>query len=152
MSKLHDTLEKYIATRNIDPELKNYALADMENQIVQEIVAQKAAEIDKATLELQRKRMEQERHEKITQRIKDAERTFWVVAVLGLMIGLAGNQITELVSLTKEWVGGSRLVGTIVVVGLLFLGVYLVFEREYIKTANDIITDFFRKGYEDRDA
>ena len=68
------------------------------------------------------------------------------------MIGLAGNQITELVSLTKEWVGGSRLVGTIVVVGLLFLGVYLVFEREYIKTANDIITDFFRKGYEDRDA
>ena len=152
MSKLHDTLEKYIATRDIDPELKNYALADMENQIVQEIVAQKAAEIDKATLELQRKRMEQERHEKITQRIKDAERTFWVVAVLGLMIGLAGNQITELVSLTKEWVGGSRLVGTIVVVGLLFLGVYLVFEREYIKTANDIITDFFRKGYEDRDA
>ena len=152
MSKLHDTLEKYIATRNIDPELKNYALADMENQIVQEIVAQKAAEIDKATLELQRKRMEQERHEKIEQRIKEAERTFWIVVVLGLMIGLAGNQITELVSLTKEWVGGSHLVGTIVVVGLLLLGAYLVFEREYIKTANDIITDFFRKGYEDRDA
>ena len=150
MSKLHDTLEKYIATRNIDPELKNYALADMENQIVQEIVAQKAAEIDKATLELQRKRMEQERHEKIEQRIKEAERTFWIVVVLGLMIGLAGNQLTEMIASLKDVIDFNRLVITLAFTVLFLGGVYLVFKWEYIRTADEFIRDFFRKDFEEQ--
>ena len=150
MSKLHDTLEKYIATRNIDPELKNYALADMENQIVQEIVAQKAAEIDKATLELHRKRMEQERHEKIEQRIKEAERTFWIVVVLGLMIGLAGNQLTEMIASLKDVIDFNRLVITLAFTVLFLGGVYLVFKWEYIRTADEFIRDFFRKDFEEQ--
>lgn len=150
MSKLHDTLEKYIATRNIDPEFKNYALADMENQIVQEIVAQKAAEIDKATLELQRKRMEQERHEKIEQRIKEAERTFWIVVVLGLMIGLAGNQLTEMIASLKDVIDFNRLVITLAFTVLFLGGVYLVFKWEYIRTADEFIRDFFRKDFEEQ--
>lgn len=150
MSKLHDTLGKYIATRNIDPELKNYALADMENQIVQEIVAQKAAEIDKATLELQRKRMEQERHEKIEQRIKEAERTFWIVVVLGLMIGLAGNQLTEMIASLKDVIDFNRLVITLAFTVLFLGGVYLVFKWEYIRTADEFIRDFFRKDFEEQ--
>ena len=150
MSKLHDTLEKYIATRNIDPELKNYALADMENQIVQEIVAQKAAEIDKATLELQRKRMEQERHEKIEQRIKEAERTFWIVVVLGLMIGLAGNQITEIISSVKELFEVNQTIPTLIVTVAIACGIYFVIQRQYISTATELINDFFRKGYEEQ--
>ena len=150
MSKLHDTLEKYIATRNIDPELKNYALADMENQIVQEIVAQKAAEIDKATLELQRKRMEQERHEKIEQRIKEAERTFWIVVVLGLMIGLAGNQLTEIISSVKEQIEVNRTIPTLIVIVAIAYGIYFVIQRQYISTATELINDFLRKGHEEQ--
>ena len=149
MSKLHDTLEKYIATRDIDPELKNYALADMENQIVQEIVAPKAAEIDKATLELQRKRLEKERHETIARRIKDAERTFWVIVVLGLMIGLAGNQLTEMIASLKDVIDLNRLVITLAFTVLFLGGVYLVFKWEYIRTADEFIRDFFRKDFEE---
>lgn len=152
MSKLHDTLEKYIAKCSIDPELKDYALAEMENEIVREIIEQRAAEIDNAVLELQRKRMEKERHEKITQRIKDAERTFLVVVVLGLMIGLAGNQITEILSFVKEQIEVNRTILTLIFTAVIACGVYLIFKRQYISTATDLINDFFRKGYEDRDA
>lgn len=150
MSKLHDTLEKYIATRDIDPELKNYALANMENQIVQEIVAQKAAEIDKATLKLQRKRMEQERHEKIEQRIKEAERTFWIVVVLGLMIGLAGNQITEIISSVKEQFEVNRAMVSFGITVFIACGIYFVIQRQYISTATELINDFLRKGHEEQ--
>ena len=41
MSKLHDTLERYLDTKKIDPELKDYALTEMENEIVREIIEQK---------------------------------------------------------------------------------------------------------------
>ena len=74
----------------------------MEEEIVKEIIEQEVAKIESRARELERKRMEKERHEKMAQRIKDAERTFWIVVVLGLMIGLAGNQITEIISSAKE--------------------------------------------------
>ena len=45
MSKLHDTLERYLDTKKIDPELKDYALTEMENEIVREIIEQKAVEL-----------------------------------------------------------------------------------------------------------
>lgn len=149
MSKLHDTLEKYIAKCNIDPELKEYALADMENEIIQDIIEQRAAEIENAALELQRKRLEKERHETIARRIKDAERTFWVIVVLGLMIGLAGNQLTEMIASLKDVIDLNRLVITLAFTVLFLGGVYLVFKWEYIRTADEFIRDFFRKDFEE---
>ena len=63
MSKLHDTLERYLDTKKIDPELKDYALTEMENEIVREIIEQKAVEFDNAVHKLQRERTEKERYD-----------------------------------------------------------------------------------------
>lgn len=150
MSKLHDTLERYLDTKKIDPELKDYALTEMENEIVREIIEQKAVEFDNAVHKLQRERTEKERYEKINQRIKDAERTFLVVVVLGLMIGLAGNQITEIISSVKEQFEVNRTILTLISTGVIACGVYLIFKRQYISTATDLINDFFQKGREEQ--
>lgn len=94
MSKLRDTLEKYISTQNIQEDYRHYVLDKMEEEIVQEVVKQKAKEIcDKA-----KARKEQE---EVRQRIKSARAAFWTVLALGLLIGLLGNQITELISDAK---------------------------------------------------
>lgn len=150
MSKLHDTLEKYLDTKKIEPELKDYALTEMEKEIVQEIIEQEAAKIENKVLELQRKRMEKERHEKIEQRIKEAERTFWIVVVLGLMIGLAGNQLTEIISSVKEQIEVNRTIPTLIVIVAIAYGIYFVIQRQYISTATELINDFLRKGHEEQ--
>lgn len=121
----------------------------MENEIIQDIIEQRAAEIENAALELQRKRLEKERHETIARRIKDAERTFWVIVVLGLMIGLAGNQLTEMIASLKDVIDLNRLVITLAFTVLFLGGVYLVFKWEYIRTADEFIRDFFRKDFEE---
>mgnify|MGYP003086518307 CR=1 FL=1 len=87
---------------------------------------------------------------KKNQRIKDAERTFLVVVVLGLMIGLAGNQITEIISSIKEQFEVNRTILTLIFTAVIAYGVYLIFKRQYISTATDLINDFFRKGHEEQ--
>ncbi|MBF1662766.1 MAG: hypothetical protein ACFNLF_04290 [Selenomonas noxia] len=150
MSKLHDTLEKYYSVRNSDPEFKEPALAYMEEEIVKEIIEQEVAKIESRARELERKRMEKERHEKMAQRIKDAERTFWIVVVLGLMIGLAGNQITEIISSAKEQFEVNPMIPTMLVTVAIAYGIYLIFQRHYISTAVDLINEFARKGQKEQ--
>ena len=150
MSTLHDTLTEYLSTQEGSPKLKKLAIEQLENRITQEIVEQEATKIENKALELQRERIEKERHEKMAQRIKDAERTFLVVVVLGLMIGLAGNQITEIISSIKEQFEVNRTILTLIFTAVIAYGVYLIFKRQYISTATDLINDFFRKGHEEQ--
>jgi hypothetical protein len=150
MSTLHDTLTEYLSTQEGSPKLKKLAIEQLENRITQEIVEQEATKIENKALELQRERTEKERYEKINQRIKDAERTFLVVVVLGLMIGLAGNQITEIISSIKEQFEVNRTILTLIFTAVIAYGVYLIFKRQYISTATDLINDFFRKGHEEQ--
>ena len=150
MSTLHDTLTEYLSTQEGSPKLKKLAIEQLENRITQEIVEQEATKIENKALELQRERIEKERHEKMAQRIKDAERTFWIVVVLGLMIGLAGNQITEIISSIKEQFEVNRTILTLIFTAVIAYGVYLIFKRQYISTATDLINDFFRKGHEEQ--
>lgn len=150
MSTLHDTLTEYLSSQEGSPKLKKLAIEQLENRITQEIVEQEATKIENKALELQRERTEKERYEKINQRIKDAERTFLVVVVLGLMIGLAGNQITEIISSIKEQFEVNRTILTLIFTAVIAYGVYLIFKRQYISTATDLINDFFRKGHEEQ--
>lgn len=150
MSTLHDTLTEYLSTQEGSPKLKKLAIEQLENRITQEIVEQEATKIENKALELQRERIEKERHEKMAQRIKDAERTFWIVVVLGLMIGLAGNQITEIISFVKEKFEVNRTQVSFGITVFIACGIYFVFQRQYISTATDLINDFFRKGHEEQ--
>ena len=132
MSTLHDTLTEYLSTQEGSPKLKKLAIEQLENRITQEIVEQEATKIENKALELQR------------------ARTFLVVVVLGLMIGLAGNQITEIISSIKEQFEVNRTILTLIFTAVIAYGVYLIFKRQYISTATDLINDFFRKGHEEQ--
>lgn len=150
MSTLHDTLTEYLSAQEGSSKIKKLAIEQLEDRITREIIEQEAAKIENKALELRRKRMEQERHEKMEQRIKEAERTFWLVVVLGLMIGLAGNQLTEIISSVKELFEVNQTIPTLIVTVAIACGIYFVIQRQYISTATELINDFFRKGHEEQ--
>lgn len=138
MSKLRDTLEKYISTQNIQEDYRHYVLDKMEEEIVQEVVKQKAKEIcDKA-----KARKEQE---EVRQHIKSARAAFWTVLALGLLIGLLGNQITELISDAK---GTSIGITWLLVIAISVL-IYVIYDMEYLRQAENIINEWLKKEQED---
>lgn len=102
MSKLHGVLETYVKYVIHDDKtdeavkLRNLAIAQLEQIITDEIVRNEASRIE----ELQRKEHEEylqkERQANLAKRIKDARNAFWTVMVLGLIIGLIGNQFTDI--------------------------------------------------------
>ena len=138
MSKLRDTLEKYISTQNIQEDYRHYVLDKMEEEIVQEVVKQKAKEIcDKA-----KARKEQE---EVRQRIKSARAAFWTVLALGLLIELQGNKITELISDAK---GTSIGITWLLVIAISVL-IYVIYDMEYLRQAENIINEWLKKEQED---
>ncbi|MCI7063184.1 MAG: hypothetical protein MR947_01025 [Mitsuokella jalaludinii] len=140
MSKLRDTLEKYILTQHIEQEYQQYVLEKMEEEIVQEIVKQKVQEInDKAKAEREQ--------EEVSQRIDSARNAFWTVVVLGLLLGLLGNQITELISDTK----GTSVAVTWILVLVMILSVYAIYEIAYLSQAKAIINKWLKKRQEDNE-
>lgn len=140
MSKLRDTLEKYILTQGIKKEYQQYVLEKMEEEIVQEIVKQKVQEInDKAKAEREQ--------EEVSQRIDSARNAFWTVVVLGLLLGLLGNQITELISDTK----GTSVAVTWILVLVMILSVYAIYEIAYLSQAKAIINKWLKKRQEDNE-
>lgn len=140
MSKLRDTLEKYILTQHIEQEYQQYVLEKMEEEIVQEIVKQKVQEInDKAKAEREQ--------EEVSQRIDSARNAFWTVVVLGLLLGLLGNQITELISDTK----GTSVAVTWILVLVMILSVYAIYEIAYLSQAKAIINKWLKERQEDNE-
>lgn len=138
MSKLRDTLEKYILTQEIKKEYQNYVLKQMEEEIVQEIVAQKAEEINAKA----RAKKEQE---EVHQRIQSARTAFWTVLVLGLLIGLLGNQLTELIASAKD---GSAAATWLLALAMIAL-IYIIYKVEYLSQAEDIINKWLKRELED---
>ena len=140
MSKLRDTLEKYISTQDIPKEYQQPVLEKIEEEIIQEIVEQKVQEVyDKA-----KARREQE---EVSQRINSARNAFWTVVVLGLLLGLLGNQITELISSTK----GTSVVATWILVIVMMVCVYVIYEIVYLSQAKDVINKWLKKEKEDNE-
>lgn len=140
MSKLRDTLEKYISTQDIPEEYQQLVLEKIEEEIIQEIVEQKVQEVyDKA-----KARREQE---EVSQRINSARNAFWTVVVLGLLLGLLGNQITELISSTK----GTSVVATWILVIVMMGCVYVIYEMVYLSQAKDVINKWLKKEKEDNE-
>lgn len=112
----------------------------MEEEIVQEIVKQKVQEInDKAKAEREQ--------EEVSQRIDSARNAFWTVVVLGLLLGLLGNQITELISDTK----GTSVAVTWILVLVMILSVYAIYEIAYLSQAKAIINKWLKKRQEDNE-
>lgn len=146
MSKLHDTLEKYISSqKGIPSELMPYALSKLEEEITKEIVHQRAAEIDAEVEKKRKRRQEQEARIKASKSIDTAFHAFWTVVVLGLLLGLLGNQVTDLISGAK----GSSVGWTIGIIVLISIFIYLIYEIEFLSQAKQVIDDLLKKEQDD---
>lgn len=150
MSKLHDTLAKYIEGKDGDPEIKKWALKTLEKEITDEIVNQKANEILQEVNEKKQEMLKVERQAEIARKIKEAGRAFWAVVVLGLMVGLLGNQFTEMISKSKEFFDSfwSVTLPCIIVFGLT---VYMIFKHEYLGPAGEMIEKFVKESIKDEE-
>lgn len=145
MSILHDTLAKYIESKDGDPEVKAWALKTLEKEIIDEIVNQKANEITQALKDKKQEMLKAERQAEIARKIKEAGRAFWAVVVLGLTVGLLGNQLTEMITRVKEFFNSFWGVTLLCIAGFGFV-VYMIFKHEYLGPAGEMIEKFVKES------
>lgn len=153
MSKLHGVLEtyaKYVIHDDKTSEeikLRNLAIARLEQIITDEIVRNEASRIEALQRKEHEEYLQKERQANLAKRIKDARNAFWTVMVLGLIIGLIGNQFTDIISFCKgEPHSAGFILWTILVIIILFVVVYFVFKHEYLDKAIEIIERFIQEG------
>ena len=157
MSKLHDTLAKYVDSMNFghlsegnERFLKEAAVRDLEQQIIREIVQQKAGEIYAEADRKRKEALKLEQQQEQARKIRDAQTAFWTVIVLGILIGLVGNQLTELFSFLKDAVKMELpvLISTIFLTGGLSFVIYHIYQSVYLGKAAELIEEFLQKGSE----
>lgn len=93
MSKLRDLLEKSFQNENItEKELhyKDIIIDRLEKEIKQEIITEEAEQVIQA-----------EEKRRLIGKIGLIKDTFWTVVIIGILVGVTGNQVTELVSFGK---------------------------------------------------
>lgn len=131
MSQLRDTLSKYISAtqKNLDPEIHEMVLEKMEDRITKEIIQQEAEKIHLLAQEKRQKEIEQEKEKKFHAYTKAASEAFWTAVILALLVGIAVNQITELILMTK---GDNSLPGTWGTIVIIVVLVYIVFKIVFI--------------------
>lgn len=148
MSILHDTLRKYISTQDGDAELKSRALKQLEAEIIQEIVSLKANEIAKVAADREKKRLTSVRRQEMVRKLQDAQRAFFIVVILGLLVGMVGNQFTEMISALKNSADAFWM-GTIGALALLLASVYAIFRSKYFAIADKMLEKILRETNEE---
>ena len=154
MSELHKMLEsyaKYIMKDNDESgeslKLRNSAIAHLEQTITDEIVRNEANRIEALRRKEHEEYLQKERQANLSKRIKEARNAFWIVMVLGLTVGLIGNQFTDIISFCKGEPGSHIFIlWTILIIVILSAAVYLVFKHEYLDKAAEIIETFIQEG------
>ena len=135
MSKLRDLLEKSFQNENItEKELhyKDIIIYRLEKEIKQEIITEEAEQVIQA-----------EEKRRLIGKIGLIKDTFWTVVIIGILVGVTGNQVTELVSFGKY---GLPIGWTIALIAFLILIMYIYFWIGYLKQATAEITTFKEKN------
>lgn len=135
MSKLRTILEVNVHHEVKDPELLKYKkiiIDKLEEEIKQEIISEEAERVIEAE--------ERERTIRNIDRVKDV---FWTVVVIGILVGVTGNQVTELIAVEKRdlSIGWTALLA-IVLIGMM----YLYFWINFLKQATKKIKEFKEKN------
>ena len=131
MSKLRNVLENNFQHEmpNLkDPAYKKIIIDKLESDIRQEIILEEAERIAEAK--------EKEQTLRNIERIRD---NFWTIVVIGILVGVAGNQITELIAFGKCGLP----IGWTVLLAVLLIGImYFCFWTKYLKQASIEIRRF----------
>lgn len=111
--------------------LEKIAITTLENEIKQEIISEETKRILEET--------EKARLIRNIDRIKDA---FWTVVVIGILVGVTGNQVTELIAFWKNgWPIGVTMLIAVALIGIM----YCYFSTRYLKQAANEIREFREK-------
>lgn len=162
MSKLHDTLTEYVLLTKAIPEpdteeqhpktelFRKAVVEQMETEIIEEIVQQEAEAIQERWEEKRNARFEQERRQRAIRKFRDAKMIFWTVIVLGVLLSLMGNQLTELFGMVKGTVTKVPPVPLMTFGALLLLAVLvgIVYKVLYLDGVVDAMEEFDQKGSE----
>lgn len=142
-STLHNTLKKYISTQGGDPELNEWVLKGLEAEIIQEIISSKANEIAKVSVDIEQEKLQTLRRKEAARKLEEAKRVFFVVVILGLLVGLIGNQLTEMIGMLKNYL--NEYWGITIGALFIFLSVtYIIFKSEYLAIASEMLEKFFQ--------
>lgn len=135
MSKLRNVLEANFHNDVKDPEhlkYKKIIIDKLEEEIKQEIISEETERVIEAE--------ERARTIRNIDRVKDV---FLTVVVIGILVGVTGNQITELISIGKQGLSiGWTWAVAICLVGMM----YLYFWISYLKQATNEIRKFKEKN------
>lgn len=135
MSKLRNVLEANFHNDVKDPEYLKYKkiiIDKLEEEIKQEIISEETERVIEAE--------ERARTIRNIDRVKDV---FLTVVVIGILVGVTGNQITELISIGKQGLSiGWTWAVTICLVGMM----YLYFWISYLRQATNEIRKFKEKN------
>lgn len=135
MSKLRDVLEKNFQNEEVDAEelkYKDIILDRLEDEIRQEIILEEAERVVKA-----------EEKERLIGKADVLRNAFWTVVIVGILVGVTGNQVTELISLFKQ---GLDFCWTILLIIILVAIMYIYFWVEYLNQTMDAIAEFKEKN------
>lgn len=155
MSELRSLLERYVSMdSNVEERLQRITVEALETRITDEIVQQEAERINELSAKLKKEADEREANANLSKRIRAASRAFRTVVLIGLLVGLAGNQLTDLITMLKEYSTCeiSVLKSTVLTAGLILFIIFVLYKIEYVDQASEMIEKFIRKGeYESND-
>lgn len=148
MSKtLHRLLERVVSERlaDVSEEEKTAAVSGLEAQIAQEIISENADELTMAQarkLQLEEKKY---REEWLRISISQAKEAVLAAGVIGVLIGLLANQLTDLISL---WKGASPMMPlgwTALACLFLFAANVGAFYLLYVRKIVGLVREFVQK-------
>lgn len=134
MTKLRELLIANLTKERGDIMETKYAeiiLDKLENEIKQEVIIEEAKAFQDA-----------KDKEETLRNIEKLQDMFWTVVIIGVLVGVTGNQITECISALK---GNAGILFTLGLAALLILVMYGYFSIRYIRQATNEIKNFREK-------
>ena len=148
---LHKILTKYVSFRLLlesSQEEKDETVRALELKIEKEIIEEKSNEL---TLQ-QTKIMQREREKFNEQRLQDsidrAKDVFYGAGIIGLLIGLLVNQITDLISAGKSLFPQLSNWLTVIAISVLVFGCWKAFDYIYMSKVVKIVQKYMKKDEE----
>lgn len=152
MSKtLHQVLVRVVDKRlaGVSEEEKAAAVSGLESQIEQEIVSEKSDELTMAQVKKRQEEEQKYRAERLRIAISQAKEALFAAGVIGVLIGLLANQLTDLISLWKGVSPSMPLEWTAAACVLLFVANGFVFYLLYVRKLVGLVMEYTQKD-EDR--
>lgn len=129
MSKLRDLLKTQVCLEATDEKYRDIVIDRLEEEIRQEIIQEEAIRI-----------AETEETEHLLKNAEQIKEAFWTIVIIGILVGVTANQITELATSIK-----TSMIHTAILAVVLLAVMYALFWANYIRKAYENIREFKEK-------